>query len=189
MFSFLKRKRKPAFEKFLDSWKAAFELLLTLSTDEEGNPRPFEPTDVATSAAAVVGAAYLSKRGMRTFALSGRINEAEVGPYMDEVTSLFQFVAGASIREIERKEGRTIDPRSEQAWGFVESLWQVQEEKMLTYMEALVKGLLKGPGCSAGLLDLTIEVTRDVFGEEIPDVLFSLSLLGLVSEVGTAPSR
>lgn len=179
MFSFLKKRPKPASEKFLDSFNAVCELLLTLSMDEEGNPRPFDPIDMATSAGAVIGAAYVSKK---TSVLAGKIDEVEMGPYLDEVNSLFKFVAGASIRQIERTAGRKIDLRSDQAWQLVESLCHAQEEKMSRYIVALAKITMKGPGISVGR-DLAIEVQMDVFGVEIPDVIFSMSLLNIASHV------
>jgi len=101
MFSFLRKREKPAFEKFLKPFNLACELLLTLSKDDDGNPRAFDPVDMSTSAAAIIGAAYVSKR---TTVLSGRVSETEMGPFLDEVNSLFQFVAGAYVLELKRQE-------------------------------------------------------------------------------------
>lgn len=57
-----------------------------------------------------------------------------------------------------------------------------QEEKMARYSGALVKIMAKGPGISVGT-HLAIEVQKDVFNEQFPAVVFSMSLLKLVSEV------
>jgi hypothetical protein len=179
MFSFLKKRRKPAFEKFLKPFNSACELLLTLAKDDDGNPRRFDPIDMSTSAAAIIGAAYVSKR---TTVLLGRASETEMGPFLDEVNSLFQFVAGSCIREFERQEGRKIDLQSEEAWGLVEELCHIQEEKMARYIVALCIIRAKGPGCSVGG-DLSREVVRDVYGEEFFDVVFSTLLFTLVVDV------
>lgn len=56
-----RKKAKPPFEKFLTNFNLGCELILTLATDEDGTPRRFSPEDMATSASAIVAAAYVAK--------------------------------------------------------------------------------------------------------------------------------
>ena len=174
-----RKRTPPQFEKFLPFFNSACVLILTLSTNEDGTPRHFDPENMATSASAVVGAAYVSKK---TAILNGHISESEMGPFLDEINSLFQFVAGSCIRERERKEGQTIDLQSKEAQNCVEDLCYSQEEKMARYIGALAKIAAKGPGSSVGA-DLAVEIQRDIFNDEFPAVLFSMSLLELVAKV------
>ncbi len=174
-----RKQTKPQFEKFLPCFNSVCELMLTLCTNEDGVPRNYDPENMATSASAVVGAAYVSKK---TAVLKGHVSEKEMGPFLDEINSLFQFVAGSCIRERERKERKNIDIRSEEAQTIVQAICYVQEEKMARYIGALAKIVAKGPGISVGA-DLAVEIQRDVFSDTFPAVVFSMSLLDLVSKV------
>jgi hypothetical protein len=184
MTDILERKEKSGDAKLRQEFNSVLELLLTLSKDPDGKRRPFDPVDMATTAGALVGVGYIARNSS---VLLGHPLDPKSYPLMDEVNSLFEFAAGACLREIERQKGVKFDKGSQVTWDVIDGLCHTQEGKFSRYMAALIVWFTKQQQTHRSIgTDLAIAVQKDVYGEEIMDVLFAMSLINLV--IGSSSS-
>lgn len=166
-------KKKRALKKFRKQFKSFHEIVLSLARDEEGYYRSFDQVDFLTSVGALVAVAHLANN---TSVLRAQVSESQLKPFISEIDYLLEDVAKSCIREIERQENRTINRGSQEALDIEKKLIKHQEDKINRYMVALGDSMTKARGSGVGQ-DLAYEVQKDVYGEEITDVIFSLSLL------------
>jgi len=168
-------------KNLLSALDIVLPLLLEQVTDGGETTEAVDPIETMTSASALVGMAYLCNK---TTILSGKISESQSGTFFDDVYSLFEYVVGSYIRQMEKDKETRINLYSDLAQDIVEQLCTKQGEKMSRYIEAVMKFMAKGPGHADGI-DLASAVLADISPGKIGpiDPIFALLLVHCVTAI------
>lgn len=178
MFGIFKNKKdkNDAFSLLTRHYEAADSLFVDFVQDEvNNNGRETNTIKIRTSASALVAAIYFTRRvpiknGEVLASQKSKDTLLEIVPFFDYISSsLWSYLGNQGHFDMSET---TLDE-------FSSKLFQLQQQKLLKYSESIVRMIDSGNRNSFGH-DLTANITRDLFGEEVNDLMFRVVIVDLM---------